>query len=381
MRTQIKTIPLKTYLCGALLLGAGLMPATALAQDPAAAGNTTVSEPTATAAESPAVNDTTDATVATSVDTEAEAEDDKSWTLIASLSTRIYQGMFVGLANPSSDLSSPNAASTSQSFSRWSNIYTVGAGLALGDFNLVANLAASHWMSRGGGMNGPYEFRLQDLSVTAAWDGYNIDAIDTRISANYTLTAPTSTVSRTANMVVGNYLGLSLSKTFMRKLSLNYVISGGWVPHYENTGTIDADDAQIYREDELVGNDVRIPGNIPTEFSLSHTFAASFPIVDSLRATASYTYGSAWTRQIGDPDDEFTPNLPGIQDGRNYGDGTTATAGLIYTINDNLNLAGGITTSQRPKPDDNQGFNFPWWNFSGAADNHSALYLTLAGTY
>src|SRR5690554_463534 len=385
MRTKIKTIPLKTYLCGALLLGAGLMPTSALAQDTVTATGTKSADPTLSKAETeaPAVDDTTDISVAAAVGDEqtGETDDDKSWSLTASLSTRIYQGMFVGLENPDSNLSSPNAASTSNSFSRWSNIYTVGAGLKVSDFNFSATAAASHWMSRGDGMNGPYEFRLQDLVLNAGWNGYNIDAIDTRIAANYTLTAPTSTVSRTANLIVGNYLGVSISKTFMRKLGLSYSITGGWTPHSESFATIDREDAQIYREDELIGNDVRIPGGYQTEFSLSHTFAASFPVWDKLRASATYTYGSAWSEHFADADDPFTSPQAGVQSGRNYGDGTTATAGLSYPLNDYLRLAGGISTSQQPKTDENRGFRFPWWNFNGAAANRSSVNLSLSGTY
>lgn len=385
MRTQFGTIHLKTYLCGALLLGAGLLPATALAQDPASASpatSTKADDPTLS--QSDAQVDTAGDSADISADGTLEDDDtgsDKKWSLSASVSTRVYQGMFVDLGNTDPSLDSPHAADISNSFSRWSNIYSLSAGYKLGDFRLDVAALASHWMSRAGGMNGPYEFRLQDLVLGATWDGYTVDAIDTHIGVNYALTVPTSAVSQTANQIVGNNLSLSVSRKFMRKLGLSYTLTGGWTPHTSTVATIDSDVAQIYREDEIVGNDIAVIGGYNTEFSLSHTLAASVPVWDKLSASASYTYGSYWSYSHSDGDDEYTPDVEGLQKGRNYGDGTVATAMLSYPIGKHVKLAGGISTSQRPKTSDNKGFRFPWWNFSGAAANRSSINLSVSGSY
>jgi len=383
MRTQFGTIHLKTYLCGALLLGAGLLPATAMAQDPASASpatSTKADDPTLSQVDADVdpADEAAEVAIEEAMDTE---EDKKNWSLSASVGTRIYQGMFVNLENTDDNLSSPYAADTSGSYSRWSNVYSIAAGYKLDDFNFGARAVASHWLSRAGGINEPNEFRFQDMVFSAGWSGYNIEAIDTRFSAKYDLSVPTSTVSQTANLIVGNYVGLSLSRTFVRKLSLSYTMTGGWTPHSTTIATVDSDVAQIYREDELVGNEVAAVGGYNTEFSLSHSFSASLPVWDKLRASASYSYGSYWTYDRADADDEFSSDIEGIQQGRNYGDGISATAGLSYPINDHFNVSGGISTSQSPKTSDNKGFRFPWWNFTGAAANRSSINLTVSGTY
>lgn len=388
MRTQFETIQLKTYLCGALLLGAGLLPSTALAQDPSSANagtatkveDPTLSQPEGDISASESTEQTTGLAADGSVDTEPE-KDKKGWSVSAGVSTRFYQGMFVDLGNTDSNISSPYASDTSNSFSRWSNIYTLGAAYKLSDFNFGVNAAASHWLSRSGGIDESNEFRFQDLALTAGWNGYTIDPIDTKFSATYSLILPTSQISRASNLNVGNYLGLSLSRTFFEKLSLSYTLSGGWTPHSTPVATGDPDDIQIYREDEVVGNEIATVGNFNTQFSLTNSFVASIPVWEKLRAAVSYSYSGYWTYGSEDDDDGFTAQQEGIQTGRNYGDSTTATAGLSYPIGDYISVAGGISTSQQPKTSDNKSFRFPWWNFSGAAGNRSSINLSVSGSY
>lgn len=386
MRTQKKMAPTRVSICAALLLGAGLLPASALAQEPASASPATATKRV------DATLDTRDSQIPEPDETavelsaqealdDAEKKDDKKWSLSASVGTRIYQGMFVSLSNDSDELSNPHASEPSDAFARWSNVYSVGAGYRLDDFNLGIGLSASQWLTSGGGSLEPYEFRLHDVSLSAGWKGYNIEAIDTNISLSYGMSLPTSVYSRASNLILGNSLSLGVSRTFFEKLTLSYGLSGGWTPHTTSSPTVDRKIAQIFREDDIVGNEVQVVGGVSTEFSLSNSLSASFPIWDKLSGSVSYAYSRYWSHYR-DVDEEFNADFDGLQTGgRNTGDGVSGSASLSYPLGSYLSVSAGISTSQQPKTSDNKSFRFPWWNFSGAAANRSSVNFNLSGRY
>jgi hypothetical protein len=374
MRTQFKKAHIKSYLCGALLVGAGLIPSAALAQDP------TLAPPDTGVGE---VGEDAEPTIGVAAEEsieESALENDKNWSVSATLSTRIYQGMFVDLANESDEFSSPNAIDPGYSFSRWSNVYSLGAGYKLSDFNFGARVSWSHLMTPGGGALEQYEFRFHDVSLSAGWSGYTIDAIDTTVTASYGLSLPTSMSSQASNRIVGNSLGVGISRTFLDTITLSYRLGGGWTPHTTTAPTDDPEDVQIYREDEIVGNEVATVGGYNTQFSLSNSLSASFPIWEKLSGSVSYSLSKYWS-YAHDTDDGYSANIEGIQTGRNTGDAVSASLGLSYPIGNHVHLSGGISSSQRPKTSDNKSFRFPWWNFAGAAANRSSINFSVTGTY
>jgi hypothetical protein len=353
---------LKRYITGAILAGAVLIPGAAWA-DGGVLGN-----PTQTAGET------------VEEDLEAGEEEKKAWSVSATVLSRGYQGLFTGLENGDDGLSSENAADTSYSYDRWLNLYVLAGNYTVEDFTFGASMVWSHWLTPGGGLNEPYEFRIEDPSLTASWAGYEIAPIDTTISASYSAALPVSDVSRTSNMVLGSSLATTASRTFFDKLSLSYTLGGGWTAHTREDATVTADNVQIYREDEVVGNDLVQIGGLNTQFSLTNALGASFPIWDKLSGSVSYSMTKYWTYHV-DNDDEMTPDVEGIQTGRGTADLTVASAALSYPVGDYVSLAGGVRTSQAPKSADNRTFRFPWWNFSSAAGNRSAIQLSVTGTY
>lgn len=359
----------KKYLTGALLAGVVLVPNAAWATggDPATRDSAIGSD-----------EDDLDAAVDEELESGEAAE--KAWSVSATLLSRVYQGTFVGLENEDPNLNPDNAKDPGYAFDRWLNLYVLDGAYTYQDFTFGAEVLWSHWLTPGGGLNEPYEVRFEDPSVSASWSGYNIEPIDTRVTAKYTASLPASDVSRTANLVLSNSLSAGLSHTFFDKLSLSYSLGGTWNAHTKKVATVDAETAQIYREDELLGNEVPSILGINTQFSLSNSFGASIPVWEDLSASIGYSITKYWTYHV-DNNDEFKADADYIQTGRMTSDLSTATASLSYPIGEYVQVSGGIRTVQQPKSDDNSTFRFPWWNFDGAAGNRSAVQLVVSGSY
>ncbi len=356
----------KKYLSGALLAGVVLAPSVTWAQDTKGADETTKSS--------------TESNDSATVEKDADAKKDankKPWSVSATVLTRAYQGMFTGLADQNPKYSSPNAADPSASFKRWLNLYVVDLGYSVGDFSFGAEGVVSQWLTTAGGYNGPHEVRLEDTALTASWSGYNIEAIDTRISAGYELDLPTSTVSRAAGLIAANSLGVSVSHTFFDKLSLSYTLGGSWLPNVSPDAELPANVVNIYRPEEKVGSDVRV-GGLNTEFGLSNGLKARIPVWDKLSASVSYSITKYWT-YADQNNDQYTSTYAKV--GRGTSDVTSASLALSYPINDYLSVAGGIRNRQLPKTADNSSLKFPWWDFTGAADNASAIQFSVTGSY
>jgi hypothetical protein len=357
----------KKYITGAFLAGAVLVPGAAFAQ---AGGNGNPVE---------SAEDSLDEAVEEDLESGEVAE--KPWSVSATVLSRGYQGLFVGLENEDTSLDPENADGTSSTYDRWLNLYVLAGSYGVDDFTFGAEVIWSHWLTPGGGYNEQYEFRFEDPAVTASWKGYEVEAIDTTISASYRADLPASDVSRTANLIVGNTLSATASRKFFDSLTLSYSLGGGWTPHTTEVATVSPEVAQIYRETDFNDNGGLSQLNgFNTQFSVTNALSASVPVWDKLNASVSYSITKYWTYHA-DNEDEMTPDVEGIQTGRMTADRTVASAGLSYPIGDYVNLGGGIRTVQAPKTDDNRSFRFPWWNFAGASGNASAFQLSVTGTY
>ncbi|MGM0558575.1 MAG: hypothetical protein ACQEVA_19475 [Myxococcota bacterium] len=332
---------------------------------------------------------------------EEEAEEKKPWEVSASLMTRVGQGTFV---QQEPDTEFGREEGPAEGFAnRVVNVYSLSPSYKLDDFTFSGSLSFSHWLTRGGGTsavpyssnaNEPNEFRLQDIGLSAAWSGYSIEPIDTRVSANFTTYLPTSKVSQTENLILTNVLSGSLSKTFFEKLSLTYGLSGLWLPHSTTSPTIDPEVADNIRTgtlladatSDLAGNgEAKIAGyNI--EYGVGTSLSASIPVWKDLSFSTSYSLTKYWTYDI-DNDDQRRSELEdenGVRvadSGRGTADISTTTLSLSYPVNDYLSLSGGLYTRGPVKTLDNKGFRFPFWNTNGAANNFSAVQLSIEGSY
>ena len=316
------------------------------------------------------------------VEEELESGDaaEKPWSISATLVNRVYQGVFSNLENQDPELSPGKAADPAASFDRWLNVYVISPSYKLDDFSFAGEVIWTHWLTPGGGLNGPYEFRFDDISLSASWSGYTIEAIDTNVSASYSLGLPTSDVSQTSSLIVSNSLSGSVSRTFFDKLSLSYSLAGSWLPHQSTSPTGDVDVVDIYRENERHG-DRAVIGGLNTEFALTNSLAASFTVWEDLSLSASYALTKYWT-VYQDNDDEFTPRgVEGINTGRSTVDILSTSVNLSHPIGEYVSLSGGIRTQMQPKTSDSHSLRFPFWDMSGAPRNSSARQIAGTGSY
>ena len=332
---------------------------------------------------------------------EEEAEEKRPWSVSAGLMTRVGQGVFV---KQEADTEVGEEVGEADAFAdRVVNVYSLSGSYTLEDFTFGLEMGFNHWLTRGGGYSAvPYssnaneaqEFSFQDIGLTASWAGYNIEPIDTKVTANYAAYLPTSKISQTENLILTNVLGAGLSKTFFEKLTLSYSLSGLWLPHTTNAPTVSADVDTVQRNRALIdgafsdvtGNGEVIQPGRNIEWGLANALSASFPIYEDLSFSASYSVTKYWTYWA-DNNDE---NRPEIRDddgnlvadaGRGEADIVSTSVSLSYPVNDYLSLSGGLYSRGPAKSTDNGALRFPFWNTQGAANNFSAFQFSITGTY
>lgn len=345
-------------------------------------------------------------------ETDEEAEEEgKDWSVSFRLGNTIGQGTFVDVANDS-EFFDPNCTdpieqgcvgAANNAYDRVNLSFALSGGYTLGDFSFGTSLAAVQWLTAGGGANAPSEFRWQDVGLSAGWAGYTFESIGLNIAPGLDLVLPTSRVSQYTTLVVGTSLGVGISKTFFDKLSLSLGLGGGKDFHRftspvldlekfdpEDEGELQGDlqpESVVYRAgaSEDLGRSLVAVSGMNTEYSFSGSLSASIPVWDKLKASASYALVTFWSYPVpGEPGDELTPDVVGINEGRGVGQVTSTGFSLSYpiTLGDvNLGLSGGISTSQFPKTSDNKSFRFPFWNTTGAASNASALKFGVSASY
>lgn len=342
---------------------------------------------------------------------DAEEEDGKDWSVGFRLGSSIGQGTFVNVANDS-EFYDPNCTDpieqgcvgdAGNAFDRANLSFRLNGGYKLGEFSLGVTFAAVQWLTAGGGRNAPAEFRWQDTSLAAAWDGYTFDSIGLTIAPDISFTLPTSQVSQYSTLVVGTSLGVGVSKTFFDKLGLSLGLSGGKDFHRFTSPVLDPEklgqneaeaelrpEAVIYRAggSEDVGRGLVAVSGLNTEYFFAGSLGARIPVWDKLTFSAGYSLATYWTYgglSSDHPDfGDVTPDLEGINQGRGVAQLTRGSIGLGYPVelaDVSLAFGLGLSTSQFPKTDDNQSFRFPFWNFSGAAANASAITASIGASY
>ncbi len=327
-----------------------------------------------------------------------EKEEGKNWRINLGTGLRIGQGTFVSLAEDSElnqDLrdtpGDPGGFADRVSLSM-----SAGASYTLKPITLGLSIGASQWISNTGS-NTPQEFRLGDLNASVGWSGYNIEAIDTRVTAGLGFRFPTSKGTRISNLIVGTSGRIGLSKTFFKKLSLSAGVSGSKGFHSNISPSADPEDAGkdniIFRSggNEVLENGTVVLGGVNREYSLGFNLGASFPIVQKLRMSIGYSFSNSWAYNR-DNDDEFRPDVVDengnrIADaGRSIGQSMSGRIGLSYPLVSDwhgfsIGANAGLSSGQSPKTSDNKSFNFPFWNFNGAAANRSAVSFGLNASY
>jgi hypothetical protein len=312
----------------------------------------------------------------------AEEKKDKPWSVSGSIRTSVGQGTFV---RPSNDTEFAGEIHDGRgAYNRVNLVFGIAPSYTVGDFSFSGSIALLQWLTAGGGINGPYETRLQDLSFGAGWKGHTFESTGIRLTPSVSLTFPTSAVSRTTTMIVDTGASVGLSRNFFGRLTLSYGLSGSKTFHQYTSPVVNIErigvENAIYR---IGGAEDVEPGRIAiegynSEYMVGNALSASMRLWGDFSASASYGIYTYWTYYANN-DDEFASEYSCT--GRCTSQITSNALALSYRLNDWVGLRASLNTAQPPKTADNKSFRFPFWNFGGAAANYSSIQFAVSGSY
>lgn len=368
----------------AAMLAAPLTLSSAFAEEAPATQAPATQAPATQAAESSTEGAAAEGTAKENVVVEEEKEEDKkAWRIAASLNTSVGQGTFVDIDNNSEFADELGPAD--EAFDRWSLSFSLTPSYTIADVVTVStSLAFVQWLTTGGGVEEPGEFRFQDIGLSADWVGYEYKPANLSFGAGLGLTFPTSELSQTSSLYVATGISGNVGWTLFDKLSLGYGLSIGKDFHEFTSPVIDDEiagaDNVIWRAggSERLSDGLTAIDGVNTEWSISNSFSAGFPIVGKLRMGISYSLTTFWAYDVFE-EDEFTDPL--ADPGRGVGQSTSGSISLSYPVHKYLSLSLATRTSVQPKTADNRTFNFPFWNFDGAAANSSQIRFGLSSSY
>ncbi|MFU8804688.1 MAG: hypothetical protein ACNA8W_12815 [Bradymonadaceae bacterium] len=309
-------------------------------------------------------------------------EEGKAWNVSGLIRTGIGQGTFAQTSNDTEW--EGEIESGAGAFNRVNMLFALTPSYSLGDFSFSGTIAVVQWLTAGGGMNAPYETRLQDTSLSAGWSGHTFESSKIRVAPSVTLTLPTSTLSRTQTLIADTSASVGISRNFFERLTLSYGLAGGKSFHQYTTPVVNIE--RIGMENALYrpgGAEDIEPGRIAiggynSEYMVGNSLSAGMRLWGDFSASASYGLYTYWTYRTPDAD-EFTNERSCT--GRCTAQITSNVLALSYKVNDWMGLQGRLMTQQPPKTADNKSFRFPFWNFTGAAANYSYLQFAVSGTY
>jgi len=312
-------------------------------------------------------------------------DEDRPWSVGGGLRMMVGQGTFV---SPSNDTEfAGEVHDGSGAFNRVRMVFGINAGYQWNDFQFGGSFGYSQNLSAGGGSTRPYEGRFQDIELSAEHEGYEIGDTGIEVSPSFGADLPTSTESRTRTLRTSLSGSVGISRTFFGSLSLGYSISGSRNFHEVTTPTLDEDDIQddefssrLFRPDgsEALGAGRFAVGNLNTQWGLSHSLTAAIIFSPEIQLMANYGITNVWTYKGWD-DDEFSSELQ--CSGRCSSQIAMGMISANYMINENFSANLTLNNTQPPKTSDQKSFNFPFWNFDGAASNSSSISVGVTGRY
>lgn len=306
---------------------------------------------------------------------EVEAAE-RSWHVGGALSTRVGQGTFVTMSEDS------GVAARGDTYARAMLAASLWGSWAPNDaLTLSASGAITQWLTAGGGLNEPYELRVQDLQLGAIWSGAQLGGSPLHLSGGVGLGLPVSATSRAATTILDASAWAQLSYRFGQRLWLGYTMSGGKTFHEYTSPAFDAEElGALYRAggaEDLGGGLVAVDG-VNAELMWSNALAGRVGIWGPLSAQVSYTLMSYWTYDV---ERDAALDSPYAADGRGHTQLSSATVALRADLMPQLAITAGANTLMAPLSDDNQSVRFPFWDLSGAASNRSQLFVSVSGVY
>ncbi len=303
---------------------------------------------------------------------------DKNWSVGLTITSQVGQGTFADAKN---DTGTPGQYQPlSSSFDQAALGYSLSASYNWQDIIFSAGIGWTQGLSPGVGVEDPQQIWFNDTSLTANWTGYTIEPIDTKVSANLGFGFPTGLTSRTTTKIMDVDASASIRRTFFKRLTLAYSLGGGKGFHNYKVPAIDVDqvgEGNYLYERNLDRGLAAIQG-VNKEWSMSNSFRASVRVWSKLSASLSYSYSRNWSYDR-DVDDQY--QSPIADSGRGVQDRISTRISLRYPFAEYFTVQGGLYSSTFPKTSDQRSMNFPFWNFSGAANNQSGFNLAISATY
>ena len=315
-------------------------------------------------------------------------DEDRPWRLGGGIRMMVGQGTFVSPANDTEFADEVHDGSGA--YNRVSMLFAVNSSYQWNNFEFSGEIGFSQNLTAAGGSTRPYEGRLQDFELGASYggeEGYEIGDTGISVSPSIGMDLPTSTASRTRTMLASLSAGASISRTFFDRLSLSYSLGGSRTFHQHPNPVLDEEEIRgeddfgspLYRADgtEAVGPGRFAIGQVNTEWGMSHGIGAQVMFSERVMAGANYALQTGWSYPVAG-DDEFAHERQ--CSGRCPGQLSMGGVMVNYLFNENIMINAGLNTRQRPKTADNKSFNFPFWNFNGAARNASMINVGVMGS-
>ena len=312
-----------------------------------------------------------------------EDKDDKPWSLGATLGFSVGQGTFVSVANDSQW--ADQVGDGGRAYDSVSMRFGVNAGYKVNDFSFSGSLGFNQGLTANNGINGSYETRLGDVNLGAGWKGWKFGETGISLRPSLSASLPTGRTSQVSTMLLSTSAGLSLSKSFFKRLTISASLSGSRTFHRYTSPVIDIDDIgqenAIYRFDgsENVEPGRFAVGGINTPYSLGTGLNASMKFPKKISLSIGYSLRTSWAYRVNESD-EFSSQYE-CRGVRCAGQGAAGTVSLSYPITDWLSSSLSASSFGRPRTPDQRSYAFPFWNFNGAATNQSSLGLSFSGSY
>lgn len=362
-----------------LIAAAMFVPALASAQAPASA------QPPGQAIDIPGADAPGQAVIEqdTEIAEEEIEEASKDWGVAVSLGTSVGQGTFVSVSNDTEFADEVDPGDNA--YDRWNLSLSVSPSYKItDDFTVDASFAVVQWLTSGGGINEPGEFRFQDIGLGLGWSGYSFEGTGVSVSAGLSLSLPTSALSQASSLYVSTGLSGSVAWRLFDALTLSYSLGLGKDFHEFTSPVVEDEvagaDNVIWRAggSERLGAGLTAIDGVNTEYTLSNSFSARFNIIDDLSFSVSYAFVTSWAYDVFE-EDEFT--APVADPGRGVGQFVRTSFGLSYAAPYDIGVSLSANTGVQPKTADNRSYNFPFWNMDGAAANASSIRLGVSRAF
>ena len=232
------------------------------------------------------------------------------------------------------------------------------------------------------------QFEPFDTSLGVLWP-LNLKSIDTRLQLVGGVRLPVSYASRAEGLYGGLFVGATgIYQTPLKGLQLVLGLRGQANGSAESLRSDGGDDSTF--DDRALG-EVSISscytragedqstacGAVPTTAQLSGRLSLTYN-VSKLTFVVGLSVISLFRGDLGPNDELRSENARAGLNARTF---TSGTVSMIYAAQSWLLVTGGITSFQPIQTADGRGMRFPFWNFSGANNNFSSLFLATTFLY